>query len=81
MPKNLLFPPEAVSNVSRIILIGEDRLLIEQHKGLFSYDSTCIRVRIGEKMLSVHGAGLVIRHFGTDEICIHGAVHGLEFEA
>ena len=81
MSKNLLFPPEAVSGTSRIILTGEDRLLIEQHKGLFSYDSACIRVRIGEKILNILGEKLVIHRFGADEICIHGTVRALEFDS
>ena len=81
MPKNLLFPPEAVSDVSRIILTGEDRLLIERHKGLFSYDSQCIRLRIGRKILSILGEQLVIHRFGTDEICIRGTIRSLEFES
>lgn len=79
MRLNTILPPEATARVSRIVLTDMQHLLIEQHKGLFSYDESCIRVRLSSQLLSVLGADLVIRQFSAEDICIQGEIRALEF--
>ena len=79
MRLNTILPPEATSNLSRIVLTSDSHLLIEQHKGLFSYDENCIRVRLADRMLFINGESLRISEFSAQDICIQGEIRSLEF--
>ncbi len=76
---NAILPPEATSSKSRIVLTDTSHLLIEQHKGLFSYDESCIRVRLADRTLLVNGQSLRISEFSRQDICILGEIQSLEF--
>ncbi|MBQ6804153.1 MAG: YabP/YqfC family sporulation protein [Clostridia bacterium] len=64
----------------RIILSGGEELLLEQHGGLFSYDSKCIRIRTGAGLLTVEGEKLVIEYFGVQDLMIRGKIHALRMD-
>ena len=79
--KNFSFaPPEAQMNRGRIVIYGWEEVLIEQHAGLFSYETGCIRVRTRDGILSVSGEGLVIAYFGTQDLLIRGKVKGIALQ-
>lgn len=80
MRLNAILPPEAITRASRIVLTDTQHLLIEQHKGLFSYDKNCILVRLADRMLFINGESLHISEFSAQDICIHGQIHSLEFK-
>lgn len=61
----------------RLILTGQGKLLIEQHHGLFSYETRCVRVRTETGMVTVTGENLVIAFFGTEDMQIEGCITGL----
>ena len=70
-------PPEIGSDVPRMILSGREELLIEQHGGLFSYESKCIRIRTKMGVVTVNGENLVIQYFGLQDLLIRGKISGL----
>lgn len=72
-----LAPPEARSHTPKIVLSGRDEVLIERHRGLFSYETKCVRVRAGTGVITVTGEGLVIVFFGTDDLKIRGRIDGI----
>lgn len=61
----------------RMILFGRERLLIEQHQGLFSYETHCVRVRTKAGTVKISGEGLVISFFGTDDMQIEGNIENV----
>ena len=69
-----LAPPEVRSDAPRLILTGNEEVLIEGHKGLFSYETKCVKVRCGSGLVSVSGESLVIVFFGTQDLLIRGSV-------
>ena len=73
-------PPEIGSDAPRMILSGREELLIEQHGGLFSYDSRCIRIRTKRGIATVQGEDLVIEYFGLQDLLIRGKIHALSLE-
>ncbi len=79
MRLNGFFPPEATSDTLRIVLTGQDRLLIERHCGIISYNEDKIYVRLKNGYLTVCGEKLLLSQYGMDELCIAGHVKGLEF--
>ena len=73
-------PEEVRRDTPRIILTGREEVLVEQHGGLFSYESRCIRLRTRMGLLTVTGEGLVISHFGAHDALIRGRVDGLRVD-
>ncbi|MBR6524834.1 MAG: YabP/YqfC family sporulation protein [Clostridia bacterium] len=76
-----LFPPEAISKTPRIVLTGDQELLIEQHKGLYSYDTDRIRIRTTRGLFTVTGEKLTIVYFGTQDLLISGKVSCMQLES
>ena len=69
-----LAPPETRSDTPRLVLTGREELLIEQHAGLFSYETRCVRVRTGAGLCAVTGENLVIAWFGVRDLLIRGKI-------
>ena len=79
MRLNGILPPEATSRTFRAILTDSTDLLIEDHRGLISYDEACIQVRLDDRRMLVHGDSLFIHRFSRLEICIRGNITHMEF--
>ena len=77
---NSLVPPEARSEAPRVVISGREQVLIEQHRGLFSYETNHIRVRTQAGLMTVAGAGLVISHFGPQDLLIQGEIASVALE-
>lgn len=77
---NSLVPPEARSEASRVVISGREQVLIEQHRGLFSYETSRIRVRTQAGLMTVAGTGLVISHFGPQDLLIQGEIASVALE-
>ena len=73
-------PAEVLRDTPRIVMTGREEVLVEQHGGLFSYESRCVRLRTKMGLLTVTGEGLVITHFGAQDVLIRGQVDGLRVD-
>ena len=74
MKINEIAPPEVGKGAARIILTGREEVVIEGHKGLFSYETKCIRIRSKSGLVTVSGQDLIIDHLGVQDLLIHGKV-------
>lgn len=75
-----LAPREVQSHQPRMVLTGGEEMLIEQHAGLFSYETKCIRIRTKTGLVTVKGENLVIAFFGTEDLLIRGKVEQITLE-
>lgn len=80
MELNHVLPREAASSAPRLIMTGKNDLLLEQHRGIVSYQTDLICVRLREGYLNIHGASLILSAYAKDEICVSGQIHRLEFK-
>ena len=76
-----LLPREITGKVPRIVLTGDEELLIEQHRGLYSYDPARIRIRSARALITVTGQKLSIVYFGTQDLLIHGSIFSIALES
>ena len=76
-----LLPPETVGKTPRIVLTGDCEPLIEQHRGLYSYDTHLIRVRTNRGLVSVTGEKMTIVYFGARDLLISGRITGICLES
>ncbi len=80
MRLNEIAPMERMENESRAIWTGRREVIIEGHRGLFSYETRCVRVRCREGLWTVTGEGLHIDHFGPEDLLVRGLVRTVSLE-
>ena len=73
-----LAPPEVRSDVPRLVLTGREEVLIEGHKGLYSYETQRVKVRSGLGLVTVSGEELTIDFFGARDLLIRGRVKSVD---
>lgn len=73
-------PNELIGNRPRIILNGRKEMTVQQHCGLFSYETRLIRIRTAEGILGVRGKDLVISFFGVQDMQIRGMIESLQMD-
>lgn len=60
---------------------GQERVLIEQHRGILSYGTECIRIGTTYGQLAVEGDGLRICCMSRSQLVIRGRIQLLRMEA
>lgn len=70
-------PIELLNDVPRITLIGNNNLLIENHKGIIEYDENIIRL---VSHINILGNQMNVEEINNDEIFITGEITNVEFE-
>lgn len=72
-----IFPREVTSNVPRLTLTGQERLLVEQHRGLENCTASEIGLRTGCGLLKVAGRGLLFLRYTPSEALITGKIESI----
>ncbi|NLY51862.1 MAG: sporulation protein YqfC [Firmicutes bacterium] len=72
-------PADVVLNLPRITITGNVQLLMENHKGIISYDPEKIRIRTQHGEVAITGTKLKIDSLFASEVRINGHIHGIEF--
>ncbi|MBQ7848702.1 MAG: YabP/YqfC family sporulation protein [Clostridia bacterium] len=77
MSEQELFPREVTTDVPCVTLTGREKLHVEQHQGLLSYqpDEICFQTSSG--MLSISGSDLSFRMYTKKEAIIGGSITGI----
>lgn len=72
-------PSEPLTGKPRIILTGNEALLIEQHRGVISYTQDRLIVRMRQGRLNVLGQAMQLQEYGKQDLCVNGEIISLEF--
>ena len=75
----LEIPGDILPDLPRIILIGDSRLLVENHRGIGMYQSDSVRIGTGCGDLLVRGRDLVVKNILPEEISVEGQIRELSF--
>lgn len=76
----LELPGDVMLDLPKIILVGNIQLFIENHRGIIEYTPELVRVSVGEGIVEVTGAGLMLRNILPDELCVEGTIKSLSFQ-
>ncbi len=71
----LTFPGQTLIEIA-----GNNRVLLENHRGVVAYSGTLIRIRTGNGIVSVCGSDLIIECMSRFQLVITGCVHGVTIE-
>ena len=67
--------PEIASGVPKVTMLGDNELLIENHKGIIEYSPNNIRIGTESGVLCVEGADLFLNVMDHDRVVISGRIH------
>ncbi len=71
-------PRDIVQDLSRLTLIGDRQLYLENHKGIVEYGDQRIKVRTTSGLLIIKGEDLAIRNLYAAELYVEGEINSLE---
>lgn len=75
--RDCLFPREVTADVPCMTLTGNERLHVEQHKGLMAYQTSEVIFRTSCGALKVTGEQLRFRLYTSQEAVVVGQIDGV----
>jgi sporulation protein YqfC len=72
-------PPDVTLDLPRLTLIGNRKIVIENHRGLIHFSGEQMKLAINNGVLELLGNELIIRTISTDEISIEGRIDQLKY--
>ncbi len=73
-------PPEAMSDIPMITVIGGTEATVHSHKGIVEYDDKKIVLNTSLGIFDIFGENLEIKTVTDDEITLGGKVAGFEIK-
>lgn len=70
-------PVDIVKDYYRMTVIGNESILLENHRGIMEYEENVIRFN---NNVNVFGSDLKIEEITDDDILITGSIKNIEFE-
>ena len=69
---------EPLNRIPLVELLGEDRILIENHNGVCAYSDCQIGVKVGFGQVEITGSHLVIARMTAQQLIINGCIDRVE---
>jgi len=76
----LEFPKEIGSNNPRITMIGFNKLLIENYKGILEYEEFFIKINTYIGIININGFNLELNNLTDDDILVTGKIDSIDIE-
>ncbi len=80
LPHCFDFPTEVLYGCPKITLIGIEKMLLENHEGIFEIAESCIRVTTKYGLVAISGKELFIRELNDNSLIIEGIIQGCKYE-
>jgi len=71
--------PEAAGS-TRLTLIDNTRVCLENHKGIAEYTQKSVRIRTHVLCIIINGSALCLERFGRENVVVSGNIHAIQFE-
>lgn len=78
--EKLGLPRDVVLNIPKIVVTGDNELIIENHKGIIMFEENEIRVNSSVGVISLQGKKLEILFIGGSTIILGGKFKGINYE-
>lgn len=70
-------PQDAVLDLPRLTLIGNNRLILENHRGLIAYEKDFIKINVTLGEVEINGEELKLKIVRPDAITVEGIIKGI----
>ena len=76
----LEIPVELSTNNPKLTVLGFERLLIENYKGILEYQDYFIRVNTYIGIININGFNLNLEEMTSDDLLVTGKIETIDFE-
>ena len=76
----LEMPPEVVSDIPKISILGFDEVIIENYKNIMEYENFYIKVNTHIGIININGLNLCLTQMNQDDMKITGKIDSIDFE-
>lgn len=73
-------PADAVAGAPKVVLHGDSRAVVENHRGLLEYTADVISVSGGGGTVRIRGEGLTLRAMDRRVLVVAGRIFGVDLE-
>lgn len=74
-----LMAEDLTPQLARIEIIGDKRVLVENHRGILEYSDTLMRINCGKMVIHIAGEGLVLKALSLSELAVSGRITGVKY--
>ena len=72
-------PKDIMLNLPRISMIGNNQMLVENHRGVIEYTPQRIRLNSTIGVIRVEGQDMDLKNIAADDVMITGVIKHVEF--
>lgn len=76
----LEMPPDVMLDLPKLVMIGRQELLLENHRGIIEYSLTRVRVKTSVGQITVTGEELILKNLKPDEMQVKGKISAVTIE-
>ncbi len=77
----LEFPEEISCKEPKITVLGFEKMLVENYKGILEYESFYIKLNTYIGVLNINGFNLLLNEMTDEDIMITGKIESIDFES
>lgn len=66
-------------DLPRIEIVGDKRVLVENHKGILEYGDNIMRINCGKMIVRIAGEGLNLQALSLSELAVTGKITSVEY--
>lgn len=75
----LELPADAALDLPCLTLIGNNRLVLENHRGIHEYRPEYVCIRLAQGDLEITGEDMFLREIKPDLLTLEGTVHSIRY--
>ena len=76
----LEIPVELSTDIPKVTIVGFERVLIENYRGILEYQDYFVRVNTHIGILNINGFNLKLEEMTTDDLLVTGKIDSIDFE-
>ena len=76
----LEIPVELSTDTTKVTVVGFERLLIENYRGILEYQDYFVRVNTHKGIININVFNLNLEEMTTDDLLVTGKIESIDFE-
>ena len=77
----LEIPVELSTNNPKVTIVGFEKILIENYKGILEYQEYFVRLDTYIGIININGFNLKLEEMTTDDLLVTGKIDSIDFES
>jgi sporulation protein YqfC len=78
--EHLDLPRDVILNIPKIIILGDNEITIENHKGIIIFEESQIKINSNVGLISIYGSGFEILFIGGSTLTMSGKFLSVVYE-